>query len=64
MNATLWFIRETYLARLYSKLPPERHPCPEDEVWLPRSQIERTPKYPDGRHEVTLPDWLGEKKGL
>ena len=64
MKSRLWFIRETENARLYSKLPPERNPSDEDLIWLPKSQIEHTSKEPSGLHIVTIPDWLGEKKGL
>ncbi len=64
MRVSLWFIRETDLARLYCKLPPARHPTKDDELWLPRSQIEHTSKQPDGMHIVTIPDWLAEAKNL
>ena len=61
---SLWFVKETELARQYSKLPPERHPEQSDYVWLPKSQIERTTKFPTGEHHLVLPLWLVEKHGL
>jgi hypothetical protein len=64
MKVQLWFIRETEAARLYSKLPPEGNPGQDAQVWIPRSQIEHSTKFPDGRHVITIPDWLGDKKSL
>lgn len=71
MSATtirLWFVRETELARLYSKFAP--HPDlgfenadRYDMVWIPRSIIEHTSKRGD-EHHVKLPDWFIEKNGL
>lgn len=63
MNITLWFIRETPAARLYSKVRPDRHPTKEDEIWIPRSIVEHTSKA-DNEHTVKLPDWFIEKEGL
>lgn len=63
MQITLWLIRETELARLYSKIPPERHPEKSDEIWIPRSVVEHTSKM-GNQHIVTLPDWFVEKSGL
>ncbi len=39
MRVSLWFIRETDLARLYCKLPPSRNPSKEDELWLPNAGL-------------------------
>ncbi len=61
---TLWFKRETALARLYTKIPPERHPKKDDEIWIPRSIVEHTSKMADGMHILTLPDWFLDKEGL
>lgn len=60
----LWFERETELARYYSKVPPERHPMIGDFIWIPRSIIEHTRKFPSGEHHLTLPIWFVEKEGL
>lgn len=61
----LWFIRETEKARLFYKLPPERNPGKDDEVWLPKSQIEHTTRYTtNNEHHVTIPDWLADKHNL
>lgn len=38
--------------------------CNDDEVWLPKSQIEYAGERGDIDIEVTLPDWLAEDKGL
>lgn len=59
----LWLISETDLARRYSKLPPERHPEESDMLWIPKSIIEHTTKR-GNEHDVKLPDWFIEKKGL
>lgn len=63
-TVSLWLIRETDKARLYYKLPPERHPGKEDEVWLPKSQIEHTTKFTTGEHQVKIPAWLADKHSL
>ena len=66
MKIRLWFIRETDLARLYSKVPigqPGRTPEPSDELWVPRSIVEHTTKR-GNEHELDLPDWFIEKSGL
>jgi hypothetical protein len=60
---TLWFVRETPLARLYTKIPPERRPTKDDEIWVPRSVVEHTSKM-GNQHIVTLPDWFLEKNDL
>lgn len=61
---TLWFVSETALARLYTKIPPERHPTKKDELWVPRSIVEHTSKMAGGVHILTLPDWFVEKNEL
>jgi len=63
MKITLWLIRETDKARLYSKVRPDRNPTQVDEIWIPRSIVEHTSKV-DLEHTVTLPDWFVEKEGL
>lgn len=67
----LWFARETDLARLYCKIPPERRTLAfiesemsGDFIWIPKSIIEHTSKEPSGLHIVTLPDWFLEKNQL
>ena len=60
----LWFIRETDKARLYSRLPPERNPGQDDQIWIPRSVIEHATKFPDGEHHLTVTDWFAEKNNL
>ena len=64
-TVVLYLVRETELARLYSPRPfnAEARPNERDCVWLPRSQIEHTRKM-GSRHEVTIPEWLADKKGL
>jgi hypothetical protein len=59
----LWFKHQSTAARRYCKLPPERNPSPEDDIWLPLSQIEHTSKR-GNEHVVTIPEWLAEEKGL
>lgn len=66
MSATtirLWFIRDTIKARLYSKVPMERNPKPDDYLWVPFSIIEHTTKR-GNEHEVKLPDWFIQMAGL
>lgn len=63
MNITLWFIRETNDATLYSKVRPDRHPTEDDEIWIPKSIVENRTKA-GIEHVVTLPDWFVERKGL
>ena len=60
---TLWFVRETPLARLYTKIPPERGPTESDFIWVPRSIVEHTSKM-GAQHIVTLPDWFLDKEGI
>jgi hypothetical protein len=57
-----WLVRETDLARQYSKTP-ELAPAFEDLIWIPKSIIEHTTKR-GNEHQVKLPDWFIEKKGL
>jgi hypothetical protein len=59
----LWLIRETVLARRYSKVPPERQPEESDMVWVPKSIVEHTTKR-GNEHDVKLPDWFIEKNNL
>ena len=65
----LWLIRESEQARLYSTLPPGRHPVTDphdpdcDVIWVPKSIIEHTTKR-GAEHDVKLPDWFIEKVGL
>lgn len=59
----LWFIRQTEKARLYSKVPSERNPNEEDKIWIPLSVIEHTTKR-GNEHDIKLPDWFIESKGL
>lgn len=63
MKVRFWLVRETEKARLYSKVPPERHPEQSDCIWIPRSIVEHTTKR-GNEHEVDLPDWFVEKEGL
>jgi hypothetical protein len=58
-----WLIRETELARLYSKVPPERRGGKECELWIPKSIVEHTTKR-GTEHELKLPDWFLEKNNL
>jgi hypothetical protein len=60
---TLWFIRETADARLYSKTDPEDKNRVSDPIWVPKSVIEHTSKT-GNQHIVTLADWWVEKSGL
>lgn len=64
MKIRLWFIREPDKARLYSRLPPERHPEIEDQLWIPRSVVSHTSKEPSGLHIVDVEDWFAEKEWL
>lgn len=63
MKITLWFIRETEKARLYSKVRPDRHPTDDDQIWIPRSIVEHTTKA-GNEHIVDLPDWFVEREAL
>lgn len=64
MQVRLWFVKETEKARYYSKLPASRHPGEEDHVWVPRSLVTHTTKYPDGQHVIDVADWFAEKNNL
>lgn len=57
MTVTLQLIRETELARLY-RTDDGR------EFWIARDIVERTLKYPDGRHVFELPDWKAKELNL
>ena len=64
---SLWFVRDTGKARLYTKIPPERSPTKTDEVWVPISITEGTTKHgttPGSQHDVKLPDWFITQKNL
>ena len=66
MILRFWLIRETELARLYSKVPLNtvgRLVEHTDTLWIPKSIVEHTTKR-GSEHEVTLPDWFIEKNGL
>jgi hypothetical protein len=65
MTIRLWLIKDSTsgAARLYSKIPPERNPGPEDCVWIPRSIVEHTSKR-GNEHQLVLPDWFVEKEKL
>ena len=61
----LWFVRDTSSgkARVYTRVPPERHPAKEDEVMVPLSLVEHTTKC-GVEHVVTLPEWFLDKERL
>lgn len=67
MKIRLWLVRETPLARQYSKFDPTgrggTEPDAGDLIWIPRSVAEHTSKRGD-EHTVELPDWFIEKSGL
>ena len=60
---TLWLIRETDRARLYSRIPPERNLEESDCFWIPKSIIEHTTKR-GSQHVVDIPDWFLERNNL
>ena len=73
MNATttitLWLVKETEKARLYYKIPPEKNPTKEDEIWIPRSLITHQSKYGCKPGEfpmcdVTVEGWFLDKNNL
>lgn len=59
----LYFIRETDKARLYSKTDPANPNRDLHEFWVPKSIIEHTTKR-GNEHDVKLPDWFLEARGL
>ena len=59
----LWFLRETDLARLYSTTDPKDPHREPNELWVPKSIVEHTTKRGD-EHDVKLPDWFIEARGL
>lgn len=65
---TLWLIRSTEKAFLFSRLPPEKYTEKEDEIWIGRILVENIIKMPeqDGMRlcDVKLPEWLIEKENL
>ena len=67
MKIRLWLIRETELARLYSKFDPSgrggTEPDKGDFVWVPRSVAEHASKR-GAEHTVELPEWFVVKNGL
>ncbi len=60
---TMWLLRETEKARFYSQVRLDRRPDEGDGIWVPKSIIEHTSKR-GIEHDVTLPDWFIEEKGL
>lgn len=63
MQITLYLIRETSLARLYSKDPADKRTPASREFWVPRSIVTHTSKMGD-MHIVTLPEWFIQKEKL
>ena len=63
MKTRLWFLRETPLARLYSKLPLDKPREKSDEIWIPRSVIEHVTKF-GNEHHLTITDWWADKNDL
>lgn len=59
----LWFIRESESARLYSKTPTDDPSRDPEKIWIPKSVIEHTTKR-GNEHDVKLPDWFIEARGL
>ena len=59
----LYFIRETDKARLYSTTDTSDPHREVNELWVPKSIIEHTTKR-GNEHDVKLPDWFIEAKGL
>ncbi|HEU4344046.1 MAG TPA: hypothetical protein VFU31_21025 [Candidatus Binatia bacterium] len=58
ITVTLEFRAETDLARCYRFKDGT-------EVWLPRSIIKRTVKFPDSNlHQIELPEWKARQLGL
>lgn len=63
-KVTLWLIRETVLARLYSTEDLQKNARnSENEVWIPKSIVEHASKTGD-MHTLTLPEWFLSKNGL
>jgi hypothetical protein len=58
-----WLLRETENARLYSTTDPKDIHRTGNEIWIPKSVIEHTTKRGD-EHDVKLPDWFIEARGL
>lgn len=68
MRIICYEISGTDKAMLVSMLPKSRDPSPEG-VWVPRSQIEHVTRHPEEpgewrKIEITIPEWLAEKKGF
>lgn len=66
MTLRLWLLRETELARQFSKTPPDRRPV---TFWVPRSVTTRILKFREvsgmpRECEVEIEDWFVEKSGL
>lgn len=64
----LWQVHGTDKAYCFSKLPKDKAQQ-EDQIWIPRSQIEHITRLPAETGQwneclVKLPEWLAEKKGL
>lgn len=57
MTIRLELVKETDSARLYRTKDGR-------EFWLPRSIINRTLKWPNGVHEVDIPDWKAKELEL
>lgn len=62
MTINLEFVRETDLARLYRRKDGQ-------EIWLPRSIINHTTKWPPNKegqiiHEIEVPDWKAKELEL
>lgn len=63
MQITLWLVKETAAARLYSKAPKDKRTLATQSFWIPRSIVTHTSKMGD-QHIVTLPEWFVQKEKL
>lgn len=60
---TLWYVRESEKAFLYTRIPPERRPTKADEIWIPKSIVEGRTKT-GNTHVVRLPSWFYDQNDL
>lgn len=62
---TLWYLDESEKAFLYSRIKtaPDAGVIIENQVWIPKSIVEHRTKL-GNEHDVKLPEWFLDEKGL
>lgn len=69
-KVSLYFVSESEKARKYCRIPKSRNPAETDFIWIPKSLIEGTTRYPAENpgdyplHIVRVVEWFADKNNL